>query len=148
VQQRDPAGGHEERGDERGSAVRQPRDERCDHRHAGHRERDGDQAQTRQARRDQRNEMGEQEMKGCTAALADHGLEDIAERLPADEEDERLVLVWGPGVQGPEEEDPQSERDRRDSEPVAVPGPGSRTREHAGRWHSLDASAGGGRAPC
>jgi len=45
--------------------------------------------------------VGEQEVEGSATALLEYGREEIAERLAADEEDQRLVLVGRP-VDGPE----------------------------------------------
>ena len=42
---------------------------------------------------------GEQEVERRAAALLEHDLEDLVERMPADEERQRLVLVRGPREQ-------------------------------------------------
>ena len=59
----------------------------------------------------------EQEMERRAAPLGLHRLEQAAQRLPADEERERLVLVRRPGGEPREQEDGDGRRAAGDPEP-------------------------------
>ncbi len=63
-----------------------------------------------------RDRPGDQEVQRRAAALLEHDLEHLVERMAADEERQRLVLVRRPGEQLVEEEDGGCGRDRRDPE--------------------------------
>ena len=56
-------------------------------------------------------------MQRCAAALGDDGVQHVAERASADEEGERLVLVWRPGAQEPAEDAGDAPLRRRQSPP-------------------------------
>ena len=63
---------------------------------------------------------GDGEVERCAATLGDDGSEKIAERLAAEEEGERLVLVRRPGPQEPAEDDCSACRDGRGASPENV----------------------------
>jgi hypothetical protein len=142
-----PADGGDERREEGGAAIAQARDERRDHRNARDRKGDGDEPQAREPRVGEAGEIRQEIVERRAAPLAEHGPEHVAERVVADEEDERLVLVRRKGMQPQEQEGAQADSDRGHSEGVPVGRerpPGSA----GGGWHSLVASAGRLRARC
>ena len=63
-----------------------------------------------------RDRPREQEVQRRAAALLEHDLEQLVERVAADEERQRLVLVRRPGEQLVEEERGRRQRDRRHAE--------------------------------
>jgi hypothetical protein len=93
--------------------------------------------------------VGEQEVEGSATALVEDGREEIAERLAADEEDQRLVLVGRP-VDGPEQEERrEAGRDRSDAQLVRPLGdPAHRSRSGAFGRQSLGARVGERRVRC
>jgi hypothetical protein len=64
--------------------------------------------------------MREEEMEGCASSLGDDGPEQVPERLAADEEDERLVLVWRPHLNARQEKRGEPDGQGSDSERVPV----------------------------
>ncbi len=58
----------------------------------------------------------DEEMERRAAALGMHGVEEPAERVAADEERERFVLVGRPVARARQEERPEPDGARRDSE--------------------------------
>ena len=70
----------------------------------------------------------EQEVERCAAAFLEHDLEELVERMAADEECERLVLVRRPRHQLVEQEAGRRGRDRGDAEPEPVGARSSRAR--------------------
>ena len=71
---------------------------------------------------------GEQEVERRAAAFLEHDLEELVERMAADEERERLVLVRRPRHQLVEQEAGRRSRDRGDAEPEPVGGDPRRAR--------------------
>ena len=67
------------------------------------------------------DEPGEQEVERRAAALAEHDVEQVAERLAADEQRQRLVLVRRPAGELDEQEDARADRDRGDARGVQAP---------------------------
>ena len=73
----------------------------------------------------------------------------LAERLAADEERERLVLVRRPAGRADEEECAEAGCDRPDTQAVGLRAhPFEHASRRAFRWHSVRASARDRRAPC
>jgi len=110
------------RGDDRSRKQgRHPAGEACrkqgDDREARDGEEGGERAQTFEAEIQVRDRPREQEVERRAAALLEHDLEDLAERVAADEERQCLVLVRRPSEQLVEEETRRSGRQRGDSEP-------------------------------
>ena len=62
------------------------------------------------------DDPGDEEMERRAAPLGVHGVEEPAERVPADEERERLVLVRRPARQARQEERPEPGGARGDPE--------------------------------
>jgi hypothetical protein len=148
VVDRDPAGGGERGGDERGALVREPGDERRDHGHARDREDHGHEPKCSQAGGDRAREVGQEPVERRAAPLGEDCGEDIADRLLRHEEDESLVLVWRPHRHLEDEEGGERRRDDADSEPVRVLARANqRAREPGLARRPLGAHAGGGRPP-
>jgi hypothetical protein len=105
VEEHHPRRGSEERGDDPyGPVAGETAAEECDQGHARDREDDRDHAQRRQPAARVHDRPGEEEVQRRAAALADNGLQDVAERAAPDEESERLVLVRRPRVQEPDQD--------------------------------------------
>ena len=76
---------------------------------------DGDEPERGQGRRELGDGVDEQEVERRAAPLLEHDVEELADRLVADEERERLVLVRRPGVQLGEEKRGHAGRRRPDA---------------------------------
>ena len=113
VEQQHPARRGENRRDDRGATPRQPRAEQGEQRKARHGEerRHGPQRAEPAAR--VRDRPGEDEVQRCAAALVEDGAEHAVERVAADEQRERLVLVGRPGGEAKREERRDGRRARR-----------------------------------
>ena len=103
VEEERPARRHEHRRDERLPPAGQPRAESGDDREAGDREGGGEDAQPLEPEPEVRDRPGEQEVERRAAALLEHDLEELVERVAADEEGQGLVLVRRPGEELVEE---------------------------------------------
>jgi hypothetical protein len=80
-----------------------------------------------------RHDPGDEEVQRRAAPLLEHDLEELAERVPADEERQRLVLVRRPREQLVEEEGRGRQRDAGHAEREPVGGrPGADGRPLAG----------------
>ena len=105
VEEERPAGRDEERPDQRGDAAAEPSQQQRDDRQA----RDGEERRHRpqsfEPEPEVRDRPREQEVQRRAAALLEHDLEHLIERMAADEERQRLVLVGRPGEQLVEEEE-------------------------------------------
>jgi hypothetical protein len=143
VEEERPARRGEESGRDRRPAVCEACDERREDRDARHREDRREESERDQALVDAQGDVRQEVVQGRAAAL-EHGVEQVRKRPSGDEEDEGLVLVRRPGGETEPEEQPHRGRDRADSEAVAVPHPGERSRS----WHSPGPSAGSSRLPC
>ena len=104
VEEGHPAGRDEDGRDQAGAAPREACSERGADRDARHRKDRRDQPQRGQRRGEPGGDVDEEEMQGRAATLAEHRAEERAERLAADEQRERLVLVGWPRVQPRAEE--------------------------------------------
>ena len=104
VEEERPARGEDHRGEQGGHSAGEPRGEQRDDREAGDGEESRNRPESRQAEAEVRDDPGEQEVERRAAALLEHDLEQVAERVAADEERQRLVLVRRPGEELVEEE--------------------------------------------
>src|SRR5439155_8445670 len=104
VEEQHPASRDEGARGERGAAAREPSAEGRDHRHAPCGEQRRDEPERGQATARMRDDPGEAEVERRAAALAEHGVDETAERLPPDEKRKRLVLVRRPGAEPDEQE--------------------------------------------
>ena len=103
------------------SATGQSSAEERHERQAAEREDDRDEPQGAETAAEVRHPPGEQEVQRRTAAIPRHVLDDAEERVAADEERQRLVLVRRPGASaGARGKPPASGDDRPDSEPEPV----------------------------
>ena len=82
----------------------EPREQKGDHREACDCEERGDGPQALEAEIEVGDGPCDQEVQRRAAALLEHDLEDLVERMPPDEERQGLVLVRRPGEQLVEEE--------------------------------------------
>ena len=117
MEEEEPARGDEGGGDERDASSSEPQPEQRDERQARDREERRDEPETAETEPEVRDGPGEQEVERRAAALLRHVLDHRRQRVPSDEERERLVLVRRPGHELMEEEDGGDERDARDAEP-------------------------------
>jgi hypothetical protein len=104
VEEERPARRHDERARERLRAAGEPREQQRHDRQARDREEGRDRPQPLEPEAELRHRPGEQEVERRAPALLQHDLEHLHERVPADEERQRLVLVRGPREQLVEEE--------------------------------------------
>jgi hypothetical protein len=118
------------------------------HRHARDRERDRDQPQAREAGVDLPDEISEDVVERRASALAEDGLEHVAEAPVADEEREHLVLVRRQCMEAQEQERAERRGDTADAEPEAVADPREGSTAPRRGWHSGVPSAGSPRPPC
>ena len=136
MEEEDPAAGDERRRDQGGGAVREaPAEERHEWQ-ARHRKRRRDEPEAAEAEPEMGDGEGEQEVERRASTLAGHVLDDAGEAVAADEQRQRLVLVWRPRHQLVQQEGRRRDRDRADPEPEPVRG-----RERTGR---IDERAGAG----
>ena len=96
VEQQHPARRDEHGRDQPDGAAREPRDEQRDQRQARQREERRAEPERGQAAAGVRRDRGEEIVQRRAASLLEHDVEQPAERLTADEERERLVLVRRP----------------------------------------------------
>ena len=97
VEEEHPAGGDESGRDQcRDRACDSPRQERDDG-HGRDREERREEPQPDEPAAEVHDEPGEEEVQRRPAALGLHRVKEPAERVPSDEERQRLVLVRGPG---------------------------------------------------
>ena len=100
--------------------AREPREQERDHREARDRERRRDRAQPLQPEAEVGDDPREQEVERCAAAFLEHDLEELVERVAADEERRasRPRAAARPSAGG--EEAGRRGRDRGDAEPEPV----------------------------
>ena len=128
-----PAGRDEERPDQRGGAAAEPSQQQRDDGQARNGEERRHRPQSFEPEPEVRDRPGEQEVQRRAAALLEHDLEHLIERVAADEERQRLVLVRRPREQLVEEECGGHNGDRGDAEREPAGGePGPRDRPFAG----------------
>ena len=113
VEEQHPAGGSEDRGDDGRALPRQARGDYGKQRQAGHGEDGGNGAQRRQPAVEMRDGPREEEVERCAAPLVEHRAQHSVERVPTDEERQRLVLMRRPGGQAQCEKDGHCRRARR-----------------------------------
>jgi hypothetical protein len=104
VEQQHPAGGEHHARGERGRPAGEPPAEQRHDGDAPHREERGEEAERAQPAVGLVDEPRDQEVERGAAALAVHRREHVGQRVAADEERERLVLVRRPGGQPGEQE--------------------------------------------
>ena len=109
------------RGDEADPRPAEPAPERRDERQTRERERRGDDPEASEPEAEMRHRPREQEVERRAAALLRDVLDDARQRVPTDEERQRLVLVRGPRHQLVEEEPGGHEPDAGHAEPHPVP---------------------------
>ena len=120
VEEEQPARGDERRRDERDPRSREPPAEHRDERKARERERGGREPQPAEAEPEVGDGPRDEEVERRAAPVARDVLDDAGERVAADEERERLVLVRGPRHQLVEQERGRGERHAGDSDPQRV----------------------------
>ena len=104
VEQQHPARRGENRRDDGGTASREPRAEHGEQREARHGEERRHGAQRAEPATRMRDRPGEDEVQRRAAALVEDGAEHPVERVAADEQRERLVLVGRPRGEAKREE--------------------------------------------
>ena len=118
----------------RDRACDSPRQERDDG-HGRDREERREQPQPDEPAAEVHDEPGEEEVQRRAAALGLHRVKEPAERVPPDEERQRLVLVRWPGGEPHEQEDGDGRCEPADSRPEPFPaGLDRRDRVCAGMW--------------
>ncbi len=122
LEEKHPAAGQQHRCDERGPASSEAAGEERDERQAGDGERGGDEADAAEPEAEVGDGPGEQEVQGGAAALPRDVLDDPCERVAADEQRQRLVLVGRPGHQLVQQEGGRGDgrHGHADPEPVCV----------------------------
>ena len=118
-----------------GTAPAIRRAKKRDHGHGGDREERGEEPQPHETAAEVHDEPGEEEVQRRPAALGLNRVKEPAERVPPDEERQRLVLVRWPGGQPCEQEDGDGRGEPADSRPEPLPaGLDRRDRVRAGMW--------------
>ncbi len=128
VEEQHPASGRERgRGEPRPTAG-EPAAEDRDRREARRREERGEEAHRLEPTPGVGDDPGEHEVERRAAALPEHDVEQVAERVAADEQRQRLVLVRRPAGELDEQEGARTDRDRRDARGEQAPAEVSRRR--------------------
>ena len=136
VEEEQPARREDRRRHERDRRARETPPEQRDERQARQRERRGRESQAAQPEPEMGDGPCDEEVERRAATVASDVLDDARERVAADEERERLVLVRGPRHQLMEKEGGRDDRHPRDPEPQPArddPGAGGRACGRRGR---------------
>ena len=121
VEEEEPARRDDCRGDEPDQRAAETAAESGDERKAGERERGRHHPQAPEPEPEVGDGPREEEVERRAAPLARHVLDDPGQRVPADEQCERLVLVRRPRHQLMQEEAAGNDRDPADAQPHPVP---------------------------